>query len=593
MRVNELFDPSIDEVSMSPGALADFAKTEFAQNMTAGFEAELIVPNAASDDNGEYEPDFDQDERVSNTNSIRRFFLGGDMGPSRRAIDNAIEKLEEEFYEYADEKMAEEWLEIKDKIIKMKMKDDELTDEEIADSFENEDRTYRKYEEDALDEFRDDYDFDQHWDDFIDDQYPYMTDIMRGFDLEWPHWTQGVGEGRGVQEIASEIEDAIGMRVKGSDSYHGVKRGTDFFILEPDSSINSDDGEAGLELVSPPMPLMQCLEFLDKVFDWAKKEGCYTDKSTGFHMGVSIPGQTMENVDHLKFILFLGDEYVLSQFGRSNNSYAKSMVKRIISQTKSMQNSGTDVTKIMDAFRQGMNSSAANFMKRLLTTTNDRYVTVNIKEKYIEVRSAGGNYLEDLPKIKNTLLRYVRVMGLAADPEAEKQEYAKKFYKLLLSIMPEEENTLKYFAQYSAGTLPATALKSFVRNIQQKRAEKKNPPQAATVGGTIPYKVIRRYDRFKVHQFLARDPAHALELLKIWARNNGEDPRYYSVGPIQDETEPNRSSAATAGTYIIQYQDPSGAEYTTALDANSAREAEEWFTANHPSSYRIIDTRIA
>jgi hypothetical protein len=53
----------------------------------------------------------------------------------------------------------------------------------------------------------------------------------------------------------------------------------------------------------------------------------------------------------------------------------------------------------------------------------------------------------------------------------------------------------------------------------------------------------------------------------------------------------NRS--ATAGTYIITYLSPSGGEQRTAYDANSAREAEELFSSNHPRTYRIVNTAIA
>ena len=201
-------------------------------------------------------------------------------------------------------------------------------------------------------------------------------------------------------------------------------------------------------------------------------------------MGISIPDQSRENVDHLKFTLFLGDEYVLKQFGRESNSYAKSMMKEMSQKLKNLS-AGTgrmDAESMLRTFKDGLNSSAAKFVKTSLTTTHDRYVTVNIKDKYIEVRSAGGDYLGDLDKIKNTLLRYVRAMALAADPEAEKQEYAKKLYKFLSPMVRGDDDVIKYFSQYSAGTLPATALKSFVRQAQMKRTAKKVVGEKGVIG---------------------------------------------------------------------------------------------------------------
>ena len=468
-------EDQLDEVSMSPGALADFAKTEFAQAMTAGFEAELVIPNAASGDEDDIEPDYDEDRRCRSTDDVRRFFEG-DYN-SERQIERAIQELDEEFYEYADEQIMNDFENEKDEMITQILKDADAEEADIEEIMANtESREYQKAWDTAWEEFRDGADYDQYVRGFFDRNYRFMSDVANSTGLDWPHYTSGGnGEGESPEEIAADIASSIGMPVKASGGYHSAKRGTGFFILEPDSSINSDDGEAGLELVSPPMPLAQCLEYLDKVFAWADGRGCTTNSSTGFHMGISIPDQSRENVDHLKFTLFLGDEYVLKQFGRESNSYAKSMMKEMSQKLKNLS-AGTgrmDAESMLRTFKDGLNSSAAKFVKTSLTTTHDRYVTVNIKDKYIEVRSAGGDYLGDVEKIKNTLMRYVRAMALAADPEAEKQEYAKKLYKFMSPMVRGDDDVIKYFSQYSAGTLPATALKSFVRQAQMKRGNKK------------------------------------------------------------------------------------------------------------------------
>jgi hypothetical protein len=483
MRLFELLETIeiLDEVNMSPGALADFAKSKFAQSMTAGFEAELIVPGADRGDDEEQAPDYDMDQRVTSTQDIRDFFQGDYNGS--RQVDRAIGEIDESFFEYADERIREEFdNDERDDMIRQILKDDDKTPEEIEEIMNRASgKEYDQAESTAWEEYRDNADYDQYTTKFFRTHYPYMSDIENSFQLDWPHYTSvSTGEGDSAEEVAKEIEDAIGMRVKASGGYHGAKRGPGFFILEPDSSINTDEG-AGLELVSPPMPLNQAFEYLDKVFAWAKTRGCITDDSTGFHMGISIPDQTRENVDHLKFTLFLGDEYVLKQFGRESNSYTKSMMQEIAKRVKNLSaETGFDGSdkmtpeSILKTFKAGLDSTAAKFVKTSLTTTRDRYVTVNIKDNYIEVRSAGGDYLDyGVEKIKNTLMRYVRAMGAAADPEAEKQEYAKKLYKFLSPMVRGEEDIIKYFAQYSAGTLPATALKSFVRKVQRDRQGKK------------------------------------------------------------------------------------------------------------------------
>ena len=106
MRLHDLIEDKLDEVSMSPGALQDYAKTPFAKSMTAGFEAELIIPDVKSDeDEYESEPDYDQDERIYSTQDILDFFVG-DYN-SRRTVERAIDDMNESFFEDADEAFAD------------------------------------------------------------------------------------------------------------------------------------------------------------------------------------------------------------------------------------------------------------------------------------------------------------------------------------------------------------------------------------------------------------------------------------------------------------------------------------------------------
>jgi len=571
MRLNDIFEAQLDEVSMSPGALADFAKTPFAQSMTAGFEAELVIPDAQSDEDTEMEPDWDQDVRCRSTQDIRDFFEG-DYN-SERQIDSAIEQIDEEFFEYADEQIRNDFEEDeRDDMIRQILKDDGKSPEEIeeimADPSSNE---YDQAESSAWEEYRGNADYDQYVRGFFERNYRYMSDIVNSFSLDWPHYTGGMGSGDGesAEEIAADIASSIGMPVKASSGYHGAKRGTGFFILEPDSSIDYDAGndEAGLELVSPPMPLAQCLEYLDKVFAWAEQRGCTTNKSTGFHMGISIPDQSRENVDHLKFTLFLGDDYVLKQFGRESNSYAKSMVQQIIQKVKNLNAGSGNMTaeSILRTFKDGLNSSAAKFVKTSLTTTHDRYVTVNIKDKYIEVRSAGGDYLGDLDKIKNTLLRYVRAMALAADPEAEKQEYAKKLYKFISPMVRGDEDIIKYFTQFSAGTLPSTALKSFIRQAQMKRGNKKIAGEKGGLGEGPNLYLFKYYS--------VVDPADDPEKFTIEVR-----------GASRRDAIANFRKKFEEGDYnILQIQD-------IDITDNSASQAQvRASAASNTTTYRMLD----
>jgi hypothetical protein len=89
-----------------------------------------------------------------------------------------------------------------------------------------------------------------------------------------------------------------------------------------------------------------------------------------------------------------------------------------------------------------------------------KYTSVHIQKGYIEFRSAGGDWLAeesaDPEKLSSTMLRYARAMQIAADPSAERREYAKKLYKL---IAPEGNSELALFSQFAAGELTAEQLK--------------------------------------------------------------------------------------------------------------------------------------
>jgi hypothetical protein len=204
--------------------------------------------------------------------------------------------------------------------------------------------------------------------------------------------------------------------------------------------------------------------------------GAYTDSSTGFHMGVSIP--QMENVDYIKLILFLGDKYVLEEFGRLGNSYTRSALDKM--QTSRVDYVVSSMPNVFDMLRSGLNKAALKLIEGKLVPRNDKYTSVNIKDNYIEFRSAGGNYLETIEKIKNTLLRYVRVMALAADENEAKQEYAKKFYKLLYTYSrkgnEKENNVIKLFSMFASGNLSKEELIQKVKAAQNIRQRGKRGP---------------------------------------------------------------------------------------------------------------------
>jgi hypothetical protein len=529
----------LNEVDMSPGALRSWANSDEAKNITAGFEAEMIFRYAQratdsddwSDEDAPY-PDYEDDPRARSIDDAIEFFsqYNDYTSNSQRDLDRARERLWEEYMEWVDASLRERWDSEKDEQIKEYMEENvwrpekrrriesaledmsEVTDAEAVMNSDADadkelvERATRKareeFEEEVIEEIDNDMGIThdeayQAWrdvesttydeGDWLRSTYPRMTDVRDAVDLEWPIWVTPEPEaraGRTPEELGQELDSVVPVgSVVVSTGYHSTKRTADRWIMEPDSSIDPDDREdAGWEIVSPPMPLNTALTALRDVVDWARGNGdAYTNRSTGLHMGVSVPSQ--ETVDYVKLILFMGDKHVLEQFGRLSNTYCNSAMDRIQANVKTSAQkrqvepdvdlSGEagfmDIPRAMELMRQGVMEIAGKTVK--MNVGVDKYTSAHIKLGYIEFRSPGGNYLDqDIDALTNTMLRFARAMSIASDPQAYRKEYAKKLYKL---ISPQGNDALQLFAAFSTGLLDKDDLKKEWNKIQALRVIQK------------------------------------------------------------------------------------------------------------------------
>jgi Putative amidoligase enzyme len=372
----------------------------------------------------------------------------------------------------------------KDDYAEVFLKFKKLQDEELSRIMDEQDDKY----DSAMHSIRDEYERDNDkWSDFLSSQgMRRLSDFNNVYDLGWPYM-EVVGGGREAGSIdgdslARELSQALdGVKVVYSDRYHSETRTADKWILEPDSSIDADSGYGGIEFISPPMNLPVALEKLDTFFKWAKSYGVETNQSTGFHVGVSMKNFSMLDIDKVKLILLLGDQYVLDQFDRASNTYAKSSLDKvgaaIQNWTMGIDKNGPET--LLSKFRGGLNDIASKFINQALTYTNSqKYVSVHVQNEYIEFRSAGGDWMAKQEQIMNTILRYVRAFVIASDPEAYKKEYAKKLYKIIYDNSPFKDDIVQYFAQYAAGEIPLSALKSNARHIRDIRKAEKEKKSA-------------------------------------------------------------------------------------------------------------------
>jgi hypothetical protein len=295
-----------------------------------------------------------------------------------------------------------------------------------------------------------------------------MQDIESNYNITWPHWFYPDNGGElSVDDVGDEFSRMIGKPVNTSERYHGARREAGHYVVEPDGSLEPDDYDsAGLEFVSPPMPIDEMITDFNKVVAWAKKTGCYTNDSTGLHINVSVPDFSREKLDYVKLALLLGDEYVLSEFDREGNTFCKSALKQV---KDNIRENPDNAKKLLDGMKEGLSDIAS---KLVHSGATHKYTSINTKDGYIEFRSPGGDWLDtDIPKIENTLLRFVVALDAAVDPQKYRKEYLTKLYKLL-APSKDSTDTIQYFAKYAAGELPKAALRSFVQQAQLERKVK-------------------------------------------------------------------------------------------------------------------------
>ena len=520
MRFNEIKksikeDQDLFEINMSPTNLKKLAAQTGA---LAGMEFEMIVPGADSGDENDPEPDYDQDERCRSIEDAVQFFFDGDYN-GRRDVERLRERMQQDYFEWLDDKIrndydsdgqdfVREW--VGNNVDESEWNPDDLEGtarteslEEFADIVQGDPNN--DYYQQAYDEYREENQDSYDESDWLDaEDLDLMSGVENAYEISWPHWAGSSGQGASIESVADEFREAIGRKVNWSDSYHGGKREPNTYVVEPDGSLNPDDNnDAGLEFVSPPLPIDDMISDLNKVKAWADQRGCYTSAAakTGLHINVSVPGFDNDKLDYVKLTLLLGDEYVLNQFGRLGNSYAASamgIIKERIAQRPE------DAAAMLQKMKTGLGELAT---KVIHSGSTSKFTSINTKTGYIEFRSPGGDWLDsNFDQIETTLMRFVVALDAAMDPEKYRDEYLKKLYAVL---KPKDQNdTLGYFAKFAAGELPKAALKSFIRQAQLERNKVKDT-YAELKPGQSNYKIYQISDGRTVGTFYAADQAQA------------------------------------------------------------------------------------
>jgi hypothetical protein len=554
------------EISMSPSSLK---KLSAQTGALAGMEFEMIVPNTEGDDDGDQEPDYDFDQRCRSIQDARDFFYDGDFN-SRRDVENMSDRMQNDYAEWLYERLDRDFVNESEYLISEWVANNVDESEWNPNDLEGEARQEAldefianvdadpssDYYQQALDEYREENQDSYDESDWLDaEDLDLMSGVENAYSISWPHWRSTGGGEVSINDVANSFQTAVGRDVKASSSYHSgrVERPSTrslHYIVEPDSSIDVDDrDDQGLEFVSPPLPIEELLSDLNKVKAWADRTGCYTNDSTGLHINVSVPGWTQgtDQLDYVKLALLLGDEFVLDSFGRLGNTYTKSAMGKIVDIVRQRPDRAQ---LLMNRMKQGLDQLATRLVHSRQT---EKYTSINIKNGYIEFRSPGGDWLNDkFPEIENTLRRFTVALSAAVDPDAYRQEYLKKLYKLL--DVSGEKDPLSYFAKYAAGELPKAALKSFVRQAQLERGIKRGkeqPGQTQQQPQTGEQDYIVSYELDDGQTERERVRAQNADAAMAQVRDNLEKEGYEVVG-ISAELAQNTGAPATPA---IQQQD--------------------------------------
>ena len=475
MRIIELsphliFENILDEVNMSPSALKSFASSDIAQRMTMGFEAEIIVPNLESQNGTYLTADYSNDPPFPLKNyhdKVLNFLRNnGQYADSGNWISKRLDKLEEEFYNFNDEQF---YTYIYSSLEGIKLfranigRASGTTDPDKISYII--DQQLQPYYDLVIDEMSDKFKPPKTFTDFLKLKHiETIGDFAHKYDIRWPYKIKDLGGRMSIEELALNFKNSTSFNTIASEDYHKTERKPGLWIFEPDGSIKPPNNCGGIELISPPMLLPKALNSLNTFWDWATENSIISNNSCGFHVGVSLPSQTTAYIDPVKLLLFLGDDYILKVFGRVGNEYAQSTFKKLKLNADEFQEDENDYVRIL---KYGLNSLAhKTIVDYIKPKRDDHYLSVNIRNEYIEFRAAGGNYLEDKDKILNTIYRYIRAMSIAADPKAEQHEYVKKLYKILTSSNESNKDSIFHFSKYVAGEITKGQLKQRIRRLR-------------------------------------------------------------------------------------------------------------------------------
>jgi hypothetical protein len=235
---------------------------------------------------------------------------------------------------------------------------------------------------------------------------------------------------------AESLSKLINKKVVVSERYHSnIVVDANTCKLEPDYS----GGSKMVEFITGPLPYNEAMTILIKVLNWIDENGWTTDRCA-FQFSVSFDKfrkdvkDRMENLDKLKFILGLDENFIYSRFGnRAKNVYAKS-IKRVVPRN-----------------RFSVIENITSIDPKMFKVPEDKYYGVNftkIPMGYLEIRYLGNRDYQkktkDIREIIDYVLLYLydllshRISGYSREDLAKLQSMMNQYTKVVRSFSDPE-----------------------------------------------------------------------------------------------------------------------------------------------------------
>lgn len=287
------------------------------------------------------------------------------------------------------------------------------------------------------------------------------SDVILGFEVEF--LVPDIGDNVGTA-WAIKAEDKFGIRIEYGGNYEVSKH----WRMTYEDGVK-EDGKKGLEIISPPMALEQGITDLKRILEWIRTDDkLSTNGTAGLHLNLSFKNKArMDDIDPLKLMLFVGEKHLSDMFPRELevDTGFKGHVRQILPElARHLHNSMKFAWYDEDQEKMSLTTEYVTRWieeaKKAITPDKDPYAASGfdvpefkysksyttalvklMRQGYIEFRVTGGNnYEERLDEILQTLGRYIRVMEVASDPNAYRQEYLKKAAKLIAYAQKFQKN---------------------------------------------------------------------------------------------------------------------------------------------------------